>query len=558
MLERVNCNLCGANHYKILYKGKSRRYVGTYLITQSEAISSERIVKCLRCGLIYMNPRRTARQLLTAYRNMVDSDYVKEETGRRISARTVLKKLRRYKKRESRLLEIGCAAGFLLDEARKAGWDVYGLEISKWAVDYARERFSLNVLCSTLKKTNFPPGYFDVIVLSDTIEHLTDPKGTLFQIRPLLSPRGVLYLNTPDIGSLISRALKAGWWGINQFHLYYFTRRTLRQLLQAAGFEVIRWGMYPRTFSLSYWLKRVEGYDKKIFNLLKWMIRLRLIGNRLVKVNLGDQIEIIARRKHKMVYLPELERDEMRKKKGKMKVIVVLPAYNAARTLPQTVEDIPKDVVDEIILVDDASQDRTVEIAKRLGLIVFRHNKNKGYGANQKTCYTKALERGADIVVMVHPDYQYDPKAIQEMLVPIQAGRADAVFGSRMLKRGALEGGMPLWKHNANIIFTAFANVILGTYLTEYHSGFRAYSANLLRSVRFMDNSDSFIFDTEIIIQILVHYFKIEEVPIRTRYFEEASVISLWAGFWYGLNIFKVLFKYMLHKSNIIRCKQFE
>lgn len=134
----------------------------------------------------------------------------------------------------------------------------------------------------------------------------------------------------------------------------------------------------------------------------------------------------------------------------------------------------------------------------------------------------------------------------------------DAVFGSRMLKGGALEGGMPLWKHNSNVIFTAFANVIFGTYLTEYHSGFRAYSANLLRSIRFMDNSNNFVFDTEIIIQILLHYFKIEEVPIRTRYFEEASVITLWAGFWYGLEIIKALFKYLLHKHGIIRFAQFE
>ncbi len=241
-----------------------------------------------------------------------------------------------------------------------------------------------------------------------------------------------------------------------------------------------------------------------------------------------------------------------------MKVTTILPAYNASKTLSKTVSDIPRDAVDEIILVDDCSRDNTVEIAEQLGLIVFRHERNKGYGGNQKTCYTKALERGADIIVMVHPDYQYDPKVISEMIAPIEEGRADAVFGSRMLKGGALEGGMPLWKYSANIILTKTANTILGAHLSEYHSGFRAYSARLLRSIRFKDNSNNFVFDVEIIVQILLHNFRIDEMPIRTRYFEDASVIKFWAGCWYGLGILDTLFKYILHKNKIIKFVQFE
>ncbi len=242
----------------------------------------------------------------------------------------------------------------------------------------------------------------------------------------------------------------------------------------------------------------------------------------------------------------------------RMKTTVVLPAYNAAKTLESTVADIPKDIVDEIILVDDASIDDTVKVAKQLGLKVFEHKKNKGYGANQKTCYTKALEMGAEIVVMVHPDYQYDPTVIPKLIEPIQKGLADAVFGSRMMKGGALEGGMPLWKHNANILLTALENVILGTYLTEYHSGFRAYSANYLKAINFMANSDGFVFDTEIIVQGLLRYFKIDEVPIRTRYFEEASTIKLFPSIIYGLGILKTLIKYILHTHRVIRFKQFE
>jgi len=241
-----------------------------------------------------------------------------------------------------------------------------------------------------------------------------------------------------------------------------------------------------------------------------------------------------------------------------MKTIVVLPAYNAAKTLGITVHDIPKSFVDEIILVDDASSDNTVETAKALGLKVFVHERNLGYGANQKTCYKEALEMEADIVVMVHPDYQYDPTVIPELVSPLLSGRADAVFGSRMMKGGALEGGMPLWKYMANILLTAFENAVLRIHLTEYHSGFRAYSAGYLKRVNFMENSDNFVFDTEIIVQGVMQHFKIEEVPIHTRYFPEASTIKFLPSVIYGLGILYTLLKYLLHKMGVITFKQFK
>ncbi|MBL7068531.1 MAG: glycosyltransferase family 2 protein [Candidatus Omnitrophica bacterium] len=239
------------------------------------------------------------------------------------------------------------------------------------------------------------------------------------------------------------------------------------------------------------------------------------------------------------------------------KVIVVLPAYNAEKTLEKTVNDIPKDCVDKIILVDDNSADRTVKIAKGLGLDVYQHERNMGYGANQKTCYKKALDESADIVVMVHPDYQYDPTIIPNLIEPILKKRVDAVFGSRMMKGGALEGGMPRWKHNANILLTAFENVALGTYLTEYHSGFRAYSRGLLKTVRFELNSDNFVFDTEIIVQTLIGRFRIEEIPIQTRYFDEASQIKFFPCVLYGFGIIWTMIKYLLHIKGIYKFKQF-
>ncbi len=239
------------------------------------------------------------------------------------------------------------------------------------------------------------------------------------------------------------------------------------------------------------------------------------------------------------------------------KVVVIMPAYNAEKTLERTVADIPGDWVDEIILVDDASQDGTVELARRLGLKVFVHEKNRGYGGNQKTCYREALRAGADIVVMVHPDHQYDPTVIPELITPLLREECDAVFGSRMLGGSALEGGMPKWKFLANLFLTALENAAFWIYLTEYHSGFRAYSRRYLEAVNLEKNSDDFVFDTEIIAQGVIHGMRIREIPIRTRYFPEASQIGFWRSVVYGLSIIKTVIKYKLHVWGIWRQEQF-
>ena len=239
------------------------------------------------------------------------------------------------------------------------------------------------------------------------------------------------------------------------------------------------------------------------------------------------------------------------------KVVVVMPAYNAEKTLQRTVDDIPRDWVDEIILVDDRSRDRTVEIARRLGLRVFVHKKNKGYGGNQKTCYREALKLGGDIMVMVHPDHQYDPTVIPQLITPLLNDECDAVFGSRMLGGRPLEGGMPKWKYLGNIFLTALENAAFYMYLTEYHSGLRAYSRRYLETVQFELNSDDFVFDSEIIAQGVVHKMRIREIPIATRYFEEASRIGFPRSVVYGLSILKTLVKFKLHKKRIIRSAQF-
>ncbi len=249
----------------------------------------------------------------------------------------------------------------------------------------------------------------------------------------------------------------------------------------------------------------------------------------------------------------------MSQKYSDKKVIAVLPAYNAEKTLEQTLADIPQNWIDEIILVDDCSQDNTVQLAKKLGLKVFMHNKNLGYGGNQKTCYQKALELGADIIIMIHPDHQYDPRLVPDLLLPLLRGDAGAVFGSRMMRPGgARKGGMPYWKYLANIFLTIIENIVLGLKLTEYHSGFRAYSKKALQQVNFQANSNNFVFDTEIIIQLKIKKIKIQEVPITTRYFKSASMVGFKSGTIYGLSILKNLGQYILFKLKLKKYTKFE
>jgi glycosyltransferase involved in cell wall biosynthesis len=244
--------------------------------------------------------------------------------------------------------------------------------------------------------------------------------------------------------------------------------------------------------------------------------------------------------------------------KSLRKIIVVMPAFNAERTLEVTLRDIPKDIVDEVLLVDDASRGGTWDLATRLGIAAIRHPRNRGYGGNQKTCYTEALRRGADIVVMVHPDYQYNPTVIPELIDPLLRCQSDAVFGSRMLGGRFFEGGMPLWKFYGNVLLTAIENVTMHMFLTECHSGFRAYSRRYLETVNFLANSDDFVFDTEIIARGVFHGLHIREIPIETRYFEAASQIGFFRSVVYGLSILLVMAKFRIQKSGLVRLKLFE
>jgi len=233
------------------------------------------------------------------------------------------------------------------------------------------------------------------------------------------------------------------------------------------------------------------------------------------------------------------------------KIVVVMPAYNAAKTLRRTYAEIPRDVVDDVILVDDASQDSTVAVAKELGIRCVVHPANAGYGANQKTCYRAALEIGADVIVMVHPDYQYTPKLITAMAAMITSGVYHSVMGSRVLGRGALVGGMPLYKYVANRVLTLIQNLCLPQKLTEYHTGYRAFSREALLKLPLEENSNDFVFDNEMIVQLVYFGYEVAEITCPSKYFEEASSINFWRSTRYGIGVLRATLRYLLARAGL-------
>jgi glycosyltransferase involved in cell wall biosynthesis len=240
------------------------------------------------------------------------------------------------------------------------------------------------------------------------------------------------------------------------------------------------------------------------------------------------------------------------------RVVIVMPAYNAAKTLEDTLRRIPEGFFHEIVVVDDHSRDETTELARRLNLKAIRHPHNVGYGGNQKTCYMEALRDGADIVVMLHPDGQYDPTIIPEMVKPIAEGRADMVLGSRMLMPGgAKAGGMPLWKRIANWFLTSVENLVMRRHFTECHTGYRAYSRRFLETVPFLRNANGFVFDTEVIFQAVHFQQRVVEVPVSTRYFQDASSVGFQAGVVYGLGTLWTALRFLLHRAGLFESDKF-
>lgn len=298
---QIRCNLCGSSTYRVVYrcpqsasplKGEA---VSNYTISETHLEKPDQIVQCTRCDLVYAVPKGPLSGLLQDYVEMVDPDYVTEQEGRRAQARIILAKISKFKK-QGKLLDIGSGPGIFLDEARKQGWRVTGLDLSGWAQQYGKEKFGVEIVLGDLSGAGFPEDSFDAVTLLDVIEHVKDPKETLERVHRILKDDGVLYISTPDIESFVSRILGARWWGINKYHLSYFSKKTLEKLFMAVGFKKLRYSSYPRIFSLRYWAKRLSPYPAFIHAPIDFLSRIGKLGDRLLKIELHDQIDVIALR----------------------------------------------------------------------------------------------------------------------------------------------------------------------------------------------------------------------------------------------------------------------
>jgi 2-polyprenyl-3-methyl-5-hydroxy-6-metoxy-1,4-benzoquinol methylase len=504
---------------------------------------------CVECGAIQQPVLPAGAQLHDLYRDMRDDAYLGEEAGRRATAARLLDLIARFVP-GGRLLDVGCGPGLLLDEARRRGYDTIGLELSRASAGHARDALGLDVRELALEDFEDgidPPG-FDAVVLADVIEHLDDPVGGIARCAALLRPGGVLCVVTPDPSSATARAVGSRWWGYVPAHTCLVPRATLRELLAAAGLVVSTDVPFVRTFTARRW---AEGLAERLGPLsapLDAAAR-RLPDGARLSLSLGDERVVLAHR-------VEVERPAeplVRNRGGDASVHVVLPAYRATRTIPAVVEEMPVHAADRALLVDDASGDATASVALEHGLEVLRHPANRGYGAGQKTGYARALRDGADAIVMVHADNQYDPGLMGEMVEPILAGRADMVIGSRLLEDRAIAGGMPRWKWVGNRLLTEIENAAFGVSFSEYHTGYRAFSASLLRSIAFLRNSDEFVFDQQIFAQVIARDARVCEIPIPTRYFREASSVDFVTSMRYALLTIWMLGRFRAHRRGLLR-----
>jgi SAM-dependent methyltransferase len=492
---------------------------------------------CHECGAVEQPGLPSGEDLHALYRETRDGSYLTEEAGRRATARRLLELIGEHVP-DGRLLDVGCGPGLLLDEARSAGYDVVGVELSREAALHARDALGLDVREVALEDFD-DAGGFDVVVLADVIEHVDDPVGAIARCADLLRPGGVLCVVTPDPSSATARLAGRRWWGYLPAHTCLLPRRTLRELLVGAGLVVAADVPLVRTFAARRWAGGLAERLGRLQGPVDAVAR-RVPAQASLSLSLGDERVVLAQQ----VAVIDAPDPLMSDRGGKKSVHVILPAYRAVPTIPAVTAEMPAGVADRALLVDDASPDDTSSVALAHGLDVLRHPVNLGYGASQKSGYLRALLDGADVIVMVHADDQYDPGLVPVMAQPILDGDADMVIGSRLLEDQAIAGGMPRWKWVGNRLLTEAENRAFGVRFSEYHTGYRAFSADLLRSIPFLRNSDRFVFDQELFAQVIAHGARVAEIPIPTRYFHEASSVSFTTSVRYGLDTLGVLARF--------------
>jgi len=499
------------------------------------------LLVCRECGSVQQPGLPPAPVLHDLYRETADAAYLAEEAGRRASAARLLDLVGAHVP-AGRLLDVGCGPGLLLDEARRRGYATVGLELTRTAARHARQVLGLDVREVPLEAFD-EPGGFDVVVLADVLEHLDDPVDGIERAAGLLRPGGVLCLVTPDPSSLTARLAGRRWWGYLPAHTCLLPRRTLREVVAAAGLVISADVPAVRVFSARRWvagLAERAGRLRRPLEALAAAVPARMS----LSLTLHDERVIVAHRAE----VRSVRRPLLRDRGGGAAVHVVLPAYCAAQTLPAVASELDRGAADRALLIDDASPDATARVAILHGIDVLRHPVNRGYGASQKTGYARALLDGADVVVMVHADDQYNPALVADMAAPILSGRSDMVIGSRLLEHRAVADGMPRWKWLGNRLLTSLENRVFGRAFSEYHTGYRAFSADLLRSVPFLRNSDAFVFDQEIFAQVVTRGARVLEIPIPTRYFKEASSVDLPTSVRYGLGTLVVLARFSLDR----------
>jgi SAM-dependent methyltransferase len=498
------------------------------------------LYRCYECGVVQQPSLPRGGRLLELYREMSDDDYLAEEPGRRRTAGRLLDLLAPHVAR-GRLLDVGSGHGLLVDEARKRGYAAEGLELSRTAARHAREQLGLTVREIPLEDAGLDSERFDAIVLADVLEHMDDPVGTLERCEELLAPGGALMVVTPDATSFTARLAGARWWALLPSHTCLLPRATLRELIAARGLILTEDVPLVRSFSASYWVQGLAERGGPGGAAMRALAG-RVPADTTLSLSLGDERVVLARR----IEVRRPDAPLVGDRGDRTKVHVVLPAYNAKRTVERVAQSLPVSAADRALLVDDASVDGTPEAALGAGFEVLVHPANRGYGANQKTCYVRAALDGADIVVMVHADNQYDPSLVAEMVKPIESGEADVVIGSRLLEDEAVSGGMPRWKWVGNRALTWIENRAFRRSYSEYHTGYRAFSVPFLRTIPFLRNSDGFVFDQEAFAQIVSSNARVVELAIPTRYFLEASSVSFSRSVEYGLRTLGVLASFRL------------
>jgi SAM-dependent methyltransferase len=492
---------------------------------------------CRECGAVEQPALPSGTELHDLYRDTRDGSYLQEEAGRRATAGRLLDLIGEQVP-SGRLLDVGCGPGLLLDEAARRGYEVMGVELSRDAARHAREELGLDVRELALEDFEDAAG-FDVVVLADVIEHVEDPVAAIARCATLLRPGGVLCVVTPDPSSVTARLAGGRWWGYLPAHTCLLPRRTLRELLLAEGLVVSGDVALVRTFAARRWVGGLAERLGPLQSPLEAVAR-RVPAQASLSLSLGDERVILAQR----VEVADAPEPLMSDRGRGASVHIVLPAYRAVATIPSVSAEMPEGVADRALLVDDASPDETAAVALEHGLDVLRHPVNLGYGGSQKSGYARALLDGADVVVMVHADDQYDPGLVRVMAQPILDGDADMVIGSRLLEDHAIAGGMPRWKWLGNRLLTETENRAFRVRFSEYHTGYRAFSADLLRSIPFLRNSDGFVFDQQLFAQVIARGARVLEIPIPTRYFHEASSVGFATSVRYGLDTLRVLTRY--------------